>query len=126
MSYLKKRCEEQGVEFIISAFHGAESESAFQEQALHVSRADIMIGIHGAGLNMFHFLPFNSIVLEIHMGTSAQMNSQNFVNHVKEGKYVSMNGSKNSSGGLDYENVWQRLRLAIEQWKMLPSTTSQR
>ena len=126
ISYLQKRCEEQGVEFIVSAFHGAELESAFQEQALHVSRADIMIGIHGAGLNMFHFLPFNSVVIEIHMGTSAQMNSHNFVNHVKEGKYVSMNGSKNSSGGLDYENVWQRLRLAIEQWNVLPSTTSQR
>ena len=126
ISYLKKKCEEQDVEFIVSAFHGAEIDSAFQEQALHVSRADIMIGIHGAGLNMFHFLPFNSVVIEIHMGTNAQMNSHNFVNHVKEGKYIGMNGSRNSSGGLNYENVWQTLRLAIMQWNILPSTTSQR
>ena len=115
------------MELIVSAFHGAEIDSAFQEQALHVSsRADIMIGIHGAGLNMFHFMPFNSVVIEIHMGTSAQMNSHNFVNHVKEGKYISMDGSKNSSGGLNYVQVWQTLSSAIEQWNTLPSTTSHR
>jgi len=59
-SYLRKQCEEQGVELIVSAFHGAQKDSAFQEQALVVSRTDIMIGIHGAGLNMFHLMPFNS------------------------------------------------------------------
>ena len=126
ISYLRQQCEEQGVEFIVAAFHGAQKESAFQEQALLVSRADIMIGIHGAGLNMFHFMPFNSVVIEIHMGTSAQMNSNNFVNHVKEGKYISMDGSKNSSGGLNYVTVWQTLSSAFEQWNTLPSITSHR
>ena len=54
------------MELIVSAFHGTQIDSAFQEQAMVVSRADIIIGIHGAGLNMFHFVPFNSIVIEIH------------------------------------------------------------
>ena len=51
------------MELIVSAFHGAQKYPAFQEQALIVSRADIMIGIHGAGLNMFHFMPFNYVVI---------------------------------------------------------------
>jgi len=35
------------------------------------------------------------------------------MNHVKEGKYINMNVSKNSSGGLNYENVWQTLSSGI-------------
>jgi len=63
MPNLRKQCEEQVVELIVSAFHGAQKDSAFREQALVVSRADNMIGIHGAGLNIFHFMPFNSVVI---------------------------------------------------------------
>ena len=51
------------MELIVLAFHGAQKDPAFQEQALLVSCADNMIGIHGEGLNIFHSMPFNSVFI---------------------------------------------------------------
>jgi len=83
-----------------------------------------MMGIHGAGLNMFHFMPFHSIVIEIHIGgTTAQRNSANFVTHTLENKYVPHIASKKKWGqknALAVEPIWSVLKQAIQDWKTLP------
>jgi capsular polysaccharide biosynthesis protein len=64
-TYLRDKCNKLGIDFIVADFYGDKKDTPFQEQALFVSKASIMIGMHGAGLNMFHFMPFNSVVVEI-------------------------------------------------------------
>lgn len=78
-----------------------------------------MIGIHGAGLNMFQFMPFDSVVVEIHKGTTANKNARNFVNHINEGKYLTMSVSTNNKE-LDVMKIWDLLKKAIEEWEKLP------
>ncbi|KAL3929318.1 MAG: hypothetical protein SGBAC_012265 [Bacillariaceae sp.] len=114
--YLRKKCEAQGIEFLVAEFYGKKKDTPFQEQVLFVSRANIMIGMHGAGLNMFHFLPFNSVVVEIHHGTQAQKNSANFVNHIREGAYLPLKAVMNTGRNLDEKPVWNRLEQAIQTW----------
>jgi len=121
LSYLKEQCSKLGIEFMVADFYGDKRETAFQEQAILASRANIMIGVHGAGLNMFHFLPFNSVVVEIHMGTTAQKNSANFVNHIHEGQYISVDGQikDRRKKGMDEKHVWGVLQSAIHDWEKL-------
>ena len=108
-----------GVEFIVADFYGEKQDTPFQEQVLFVSNANIMIGMHGAGLNMFHFMPFNSVVVEIHRGTEAQKNSANFVNHIQEGAYLPLKGVMRREQNLDERPVWKKLEEAIETWYTL-------
>lgn len=127
IAYLKKQCEDMGIELTVASFYGDKRDTAAQEQALFVSRADIMIGIHGAGLNMFHFMPFYSIVVELHIGTNAQKNSANFVNHIREAKYFGVDAKIKSVNGnrrkvLDESATWNALKLAIDEWMTLPET----
>ena len=119
IEYLKVECWKMGIEFIVADFYGEKKDMPFQEQALLVSRANIMIGVHGAGLNMFHFLPFNSVILEIHINTNVQMNSANFVNHIIEGKYLSINGQFDGNRNMVVETVWGGLKTAISEWEKL-------
>ena len=120
ITYLRKQCSEIGVELIVADFYGEKKFTAFQEQALLTSKANIMIGMHGAGLNMFHFMPFNSVVVEIHTrSTTVQMNSRNFVNHVKEGKYMST-VAKLTNKRIEIEPIWRTLEQAIKEWYKLP------
>jgi len=120
ITYLREKCSEMGIEVIVADFYGEKKFTAFQEQALFASKANIMIGMHGAGLNMFHFMPFNSVVVEIHTrSTTVQMNSRNFVNHVKEGKYISTS-AKLASKRIEIEPIWRTLEQAIEEWYKLP------
>mmetsp|Transcript_30856 Transcript_30856/g.61507 ORF Transcript_30856/g.61507 Transcript_30856/m.61507 type:complete len:117 (-) Transcript_30856:156-506(-) len=99
-------------------FMAPKKDTSFQDQALFVSKANIMIGMHGAGLNMFHFLPFNSVVVEIHRGTNMQYNSRNFVSHVREGAYLSMEATMQGKN-IQKEPIWTNLKQAIEKWKSL-------
>jgi hypothetical protein len=115
IAYLRAECNKIGVEFIAADFYGDKKDLPFQEQALFVSRANVMIGMHGAGLNLFHFMPFNSVVVEIHRNTNLQMNSANFVNHVKEGKYISTNAQMTGTH-LKKEPIWDTLKEAINEW----------
>jgi len=119
ISYLKEECNKIDVDLIVADFYGEKIHTAFQEQALLASRANIMIGVHGAGLNMFHFLPFNSVIVEIHIGTSIQKNSANYVNHIGEGKYINMNMRVDSSKNLDSKSILKTLGVAINEWKKL-------
>lgn len=114
--YLREKCEALDIEFIVADFYGEKKETPFQEQVLFVSKANIMIGMHGAGLNMFHFMPFNSVVVEIHRGTQGQKNSANYVNHVREGAYLSLKAVMKAIRNLDEEPVWEKLNQAIEKW----------
>lgn len=118
ISYLKEECEKIGIEFIVADFYGDKKDTSWQEQALFISKANVMIGMHGAGLNMFHFMPFNSVIVEIHKGTSGQFNSRNFVSHVREGAYFSINASI-QGGNLQVKPVWDKLQEAIAKWKNL-------
>jgi hypothetical protein len=124
--YLKEKCNKMGIDFIVASFYGETSDTAALDQALFVSRANIMIGIHGAGLNMFHFMPFYSVVVELHLGTNAQKNSENYVNHIYEGKYIGEDarikkrGRDNYFVALDEEATWEILKNAIHEWKKLP------
>ena len=123
IAYLRAECNKIGVEFIVADFYGDKKDLPFQEQALFVSRANVMIGMHGAGLNLFHFMPFNSVVVEIHSGTNVQKNSENFVNHVKEGKYITTNGKIDpQTRYLMKEPVWETLQQAIDEWHKLGSS----
>lgn len=118
IGYLRDECSKIGVDFIVADFYGDKANIPFQEQALLVSRANVMIGMHGAGLNMFHFMPFNSVVVEIHRNSNMQMNSANFVNHIREGKYISTDAEMGGPNGhsLKKEPVWDTLKGAIEEW----------
>ena len=116
--FLKEACAKLGIELIVADFYAEKKDTPFQEQALFVSRANIMIGIHGAGLNMFHFMPFNSVVVEIHRGTTANKNSRNFVNHIKEGAYFTTSVST-SKKELNVNEIWKILENAIDKWKQL-------
>ena len=123
IAYLKSECQKLGVELIVADFYGDKLHTSYQEQALLVSRADVMIGMHGAGLNMFHFMPFNSVVVEIHAGTSVQKNSANYVNHIKEGRYISTNAQIDSNTRyLSKEPIWNTLKQAIDVWYTLGSS----
>eukprot|EP00554_Chaetoceros_debilis_P003413 CAMPEP_0194086774 /NCGR_PEP_ID=MMETSP0149-20130528/22397_1 /TAXON_ID=122233 /ORGANISM="Chaetoceros debilis, Strain MM31A-1" /LENGTH=630 /DNA_ID=CAMNT_0038769949 /DNA_START=24 /DNA_END=1916 /DNA_ORIENTATION=+ len=125
ISYLKEQCSNLGIDLIVADFYGDKRDTAFQEQALLASRANIMIGVHGAGLNMFHFLPFNSVVVEIHMGTSVQKNSANFVHHIHEGKYISVDAKiDRGSNSLDEKHIWGVLEGAINDWEKLGANQS--
>ena len=86
-----------------------------------------MIGIHGAGLNMYAFLPFGSTVIEVHpnLSTHAQKNSANFVNHIgggppynyTNGKYVSVKAYKDEKNAkIPVEPIWEALSNAVEDW----------
>ena len=120
VKYLKDECAKMGVDLIFADFYGEKKDTPFQEQAQFVSSANIMIGMHGAGLNMFHFLPFNSIVIEIHSGTSAQKNSANYVNYVREGKYISMNADiQGTKRTLNVKPIWETLKNAIHEWERM-------
>ena len=119
ITILRLMCERQGIDFIVADFYGENSKTAFQEQALFVSRANIMIGMHGAGLNMFMFMPFNSVVVELHVGSTInQKNSVNFVNHITEGKYIPKNVIINR-GHLQNGEVLTALDEAIAAWYKL-------
>ena len=123
ITYLRNECNKIGIDLIVADFYGDKLHTSYQEQALLVSKADIMIGMHGAGLNMFHFMPFNSVVVEIHSGTNVQKNSENFVNHVKEGKYITTNGKIDpQTRYLMKEPVWETLQQAIDEWHKLGSS----
>ena len=74
-----------------------------------------MIGIHGAGLNMFHFMPFNSVVIEIHKGTTANKNSKNFVPNIKEGHYLTTSVNTRVKI-LDQNAIWKLLQQGIDKW----------
>ena len=67
---------------------------------------------------MFHFMPFQSVVVEIHHGTNANWNSKNFVKHINEGKYMTINASMQGKS-IDKEQVWRVLKEAIEAWHAL-------
>ena len=104
---------------IVADFYGEKKDTTFQEQVLFISRANIMIGMHGAGLNMFHFMPFNSVVVEIHRNTEIQKNSENFVNHIREGAYIPVKGKMKDGmilRSLDEKLVWAKLERAIKKW----------
>lgn len=119
--YLQNECHKMGVDFIVAAFYADNKTTPFQEQVLRVSRANIMIGMHGAGLNMFHFMPFNSVVVEIHRNTNGQMNSLNFVNYIKEGKYITTNAIMEGPNRrtMKKEPIWETLKEAIDEWSKL-------
>ena len=131
ISYLKEQCGKSGIELIVASFYGDKKDTAAREQAHFVSRANIMIGIHGAGLNMFHFMPFYSVVVELHLGTSAQKNSANYVNHIHEAKYFGVHAKVKSRDrhnvvALDEKATWETLNDAIVEWTKLltiPVTT---
>ena len=74
-----------------------------------------MIGIHGVGLNMFHFVPFNSAIVEIYKGTQVQKNSDNFVNHVRDDTYIKTDAYVNKEGILQKIKVWSTLQSAINE-----------
>jgi hypothetical protein len=121
IEYLKQKCNEMGIEFVVADFYGDKFHTSFEEQAHLVSRTNIMMGIHGAGLNMFMFLPFNSVVVEVHMGsTSVQKNSVNTVTHIGGGKYLQMMGQKQ----MQLPPVWVQLKHAIDVWYDLNGRTA--
>jgi hypothetical protein len=119
--YLKSNCEQRGIEMQVANFHDSQtSETPYQEQAHYVSRSNILIGVHGAGLNLLMFMPFNSVVVEIHLGTQVQKNSANTIAHLGGGGYISFNGKKNEKNNrLDEELVWQNLQKAVEEWERM-------
>ena len=124
IKHLKEKCSQIGIELDVAQFYGSRGKyTPFEEQALFVSRADILIGIHGAGLNMFHFLPFNSVVIELHKGTVANKNSENYVNHIKEGAYLTMSVSA-SARSLDLGKTWGILEQGIRKWSQLVPSQS--
>jgi hypothetical protein len=118
IKYLKRKCNLMGIDLIVADFYGDKYHASFEEQAHLVSRTNIMMGVHGAGLNMFMFLPFNSVVVEVHIGpTTAQKNSANTVAHIGGGKYLQMMGRKEKrSKKLEIRPVWDTLRHAIDVW----------
>lgn len=118
IEFLKEECSKMGLELVVADFHGDKKDTSFEEQARFVARANIMIGMHGAGLNMFHFMPFNSVVIEIHSGTNANKNSRNFVNHIKEGFYISTNAKLNGRK-IDEGQIWSTLKQGIDKWYSL-------
>lgn len=92
--YLRNKMMQMGCEFFVTKFYGDKMNTAYQEQAQLVSRTNVMIGVHSAGLNLFFFLPFNSVIIKVHLsGTCLERNSANTVNHI-EGKYFSINCTK--------------------------------
>lgn len=128
IEFLRKKCSELGIELMVADFYGDKKETPFQEQALFISKANIMIGMHGAGLNMFHFMPFNSVVIEIHKGTTGNKNSKNYVQHIKEGAYLTTSVNPGDKG-LDENKIWELLKEGIDKWESLgtqsfPITTS--
>mmetsp|Transcript_10564 Transcript_10564/g.23233 ORF Transcript_10564/g.23233 Transcript_10564/m.23233 type:complete len:539 (-) Transcript_10564:134-1750(-) len=118
IEFLKEECSKMGLELVVADFHGDKKDTSFEEQARFVARANIMIGMHGAGLNMFHFMPFNSVVIEIHSGTNANKNSRNFVNHIEEGFYISTNAKLNGRK-IDEGQIWSTLKQGIDKWYSL-------
>jgi capsular polysaccharide biosynthesis protein len=125
ISYLRDECAKIGAELIVADFYGEKKNAPFQEQVALVSRANIMIGMHGAGLNMFHYMPFNSVVVELHRGTNRQKNSANFVNHIREGVYLSTNAQfEPSTQNLMKKPIWNILQEAISEWEKLESQTN--
>ena len=117
--YLETNCREQGIEMYIANFYDEQgSQTSYREQAHFVSRANILIGVHGAGLNLAMFMPFNSVVVEIHLGTRVQANSKNTIAHLGGGSYISFDGNRDrNTKRLDQEQVWQFLQQAIRQWE---------
>lgn len=105
------------IEFMVADFYANKAKTPYQEQATFVSKAHIMIGMHGAGLNMFHFMPFGSNIVEIHRGTNANMNSRNFVKETGVGTYYTIDASIDSDRNLDPEPVWNALKNAILNWQ---------
>lgn len=116
--FLQAKCLELGIEMDVASFYGEEgSHTSYQEQAHFVSRANIMIGVHGAGLNLAMFMPFNSVVVEIHLGTGVQKNSENTIAHLGGGHYMTWRGQQDARGNLDKETIWRHLQNAIEKWE---------
>ena len=115
VDFLTKKCLELGIELVVADFYGQKKETPIQEQALFISRANIMIGIHSAGLNMFHIMPFNSVVIEIHKGTTANKNAENFVSNIKEGHYLTTSVSTHVKT-LDQNAIWKLLQQGIDKW----------
>ena len=56
VDFLTKKCLELGIELVVADFYGQKKETPIQEQALFISRANIMIEIHGAGLILYLIL----------------------------------------------------------------------
>lgn len=116
ISYLSSKCADRGIEFEAARFYGNNSRTPFQEQAHFISRSNILIGIHGAGLNMLFFAPPGSFVVELHLGTSANQNSVNSAAHLL-GKAFEVNASRfTKSRIMDQDRVWEELKKAIDEW----------
>ena len=120
---LQHRLEDRfpGSEFAVARFYGNQTGTSFEEQALFVSKSNILIGLHGAGLNLYPFLPFGSTVIEVHtiLGTQNQMNSANFVTHIyPHGSYVSVSSLRDKiSKQISVEPIWIALENAVEDWR---------
>jgi len=119
-NFLQEQCRTMEIEMEVANFYGDEgSQTSYQEQAHFVSRSNIMIGVHGAGLNLAMFMPFDSVVIEIHLNTGVQKNSQNTIAQLGGGKYFALYGRKDSAGNLDKVKVWNSLKKAIEWWEAI-------
>uniref|UniRef100_A0A0G4I2N5 Glycosyltransferase 61 catalytic domain-containing protein n=1 Tax=Chromera velia CCMP2878 TaxID=1169474 RepID=A0A0G4I2N5_9ALVE len=117
---LKEECEKRGIPFEDLHFYGEGLRKSFREQAVLASRGDILIGLHGAGLNVFLFLPPQSVVCEISLKmTEVQKNSANTAGMV-DGGYVKVSVSKNKEQRLDAQsvtNIWEKgLAVSIKRW----------
>uniref|UniRef100_A0A0G4FB76 Glycosyltransferase 61 catalytic domain-containing protein n=1 Tax=Chromera velia CCMP2878 TaxID=1169474 RepID=A0A0G4FB76_9ALVE len=117
---LREECEKRGIPFEDLHFYGDGLKKSFREQALLASRGDILVGLHGAGLNLFLFLPPQSVVCELSLGmTNIQKNSQNTAAMV-DGGYVRVGITKGGDGKLDgtsIGNAWEKgVKASIKKW----------
>ena len=88
-----------------------------QFQALAASEIDVMVGIHGAGLNMFLFSPSRSSIVEIHTGASHfQFNSVNVAYHT--GAFYARIFQTNTKI-LDMKYIWKAIAKAIRSWEKI-------
>eukprot|EP00123_Amoebidium_parasiticum_P009777 comp19701_c0_seq2/m.23429 comp19701_c0_seq2/g.23429 ORF comp19701_c0_seq2/g.23429 comp19701_c0_seq2/m.23429 type:complete len:257 (-) comp19701_c0_seq2:373-1143(-) len=112
IDWLNVTCQSNGLEFDTLRYYGDGRYTSVREQAHAVGRADILIGVHGAGLALQLFMPRDSLIFEIHVNSRTNHHFYNMANYLGH-SYHTM-----GSGNLAEEEWVKKEQLnAVKIWR---------
>lgn len=114
ISFLAGKCAAFGCDFRSVLPVNLEDLPTVQEQAMQASWADVLIGVHGAGLTAMMFMYTGSGVVEMHIGSRGNFHYENMA--VKLGNvYHNVDGNKDGENLTEksMDALWETTKEAI-------------
>eukprot|EP00123_Amoebidium_parasiticum_P010681 comp20245_c0_seq1/m.25309 comp20245_c0_seq1/g.25309 ORF comp20245_c0_seq1/g.25309 comp20245_c0_seq1/m.25309 type:complete len:585 (-) comp20245_c0_seq1:247-2001(-) len=109
---LEKYCKEKGMKFHALRFYNTTDPVSIREQIHEVGRADILMGVHGAGLALEAYLPRKSVMYELHLGSRGNFHYVDISAFMGNGYF-----SIDIGNPADEEQVIDGLKDAVDIWR---------